>query len=67
MATFEKLKQFEPGREAKTVLLLLDVTEKVNRNGGSYCHLLLSDGEKRDICSFCKQPDRVRYQIRRIQ
>ena len=27
MATFEKLKQFEPGREAKTVLLLLDVTE----------------------------------------
>lgn len=45
MATFEKLKQFEPGREAKTVLLLLDVTEKVNRNGGSYCHLLLSDGE----------------------
>lgn len=23
--------------------------------------------KKRDICSFCKQPDRVRYQIRRIQ
>ena len=52
MATFEKLKQFEPGREAKTVLLLLDVTEKVNRNGGSYCHLLLSDGEEQHTATM---------------
>ena len=54
MATFEKLKQFEPGREAKTVLLLLDVTEKVNRNGGSYCHLLLSDLITHSIRLFTK-------------
>lgn len=52
MATFEKLKQFEPGREAKTVFLLLDVTEKVNRNGGSYCHLLLSDGEEQHTATM---------------
>ena len=52
MATFEKLKQFEPGREAKTVLLLLDVTEKVNRNGGSYCRLLLSDGEEQHTATM---------------
>ena len=52
MSTFEKLKQFEPGREAKTVLLLLDVTEKVNRNGGSYCHLLLSDGEEQHTATM---------------
>lgn len=46
MAAFEKLKHFEPGKEAKTILLLLNVTEKVNRNGGTYCLLQLSDGEE---------------------
>lgn len=47
MAAFEKLKKFESGKSAQAILLLLDITEKTNRNGGTFCQLLFSDGEEK--------------------
>lgn len=47
MAAFEKLKKFESGKSAQAILLLLDITEKTNKNGGTFCQLLFSDGEEK--------------------
>lgn len=47
MAAFEKLKKFESGKSAQAILLLLDITEKTNKNGGTFCKLLFSDGEEK--------------------
>ena len=47
MAAFEKLKKFESGKSAQAILLLLDITEKTNKNGGTFCQLLFSDGAEK--------------------
>ena len=47
MAAFEKLKKVESGKSAQAILLLLDITEKTNKNGGTFCKLLFSDGEEK--------------------